>query len=187
MDKELESYLTTVEKYLKNMPASERIDIIKELKSYIEELQVNNTLSAKDILQKLDSPKELAAGYLGDKITMGSSFNLKKVLMVFSFYSLTALSGMFVIPCGTVFAGGLMICSIVAPIAAAIKLLGFFLGFEVPFVMFQFGSYELHPLLTLPITIVLSILFFLLGRLTWKAVIGYIRKTSNVKRKLNVM
>ena len=109
MDRELELYLITVEKYLKNMPASERIDIIKELKSYTEELQLNNALSAKEILAKLGSPKELAAGYLGDKIAIGQSFSVKKMLMVFSFYSLAALKGMFIIPCGTVLAGGLMV------------------------------------------------------------------------------
>ena len=184
MDKELELYLTTVEKYLKNMPASERIDVVKELKSCIEELQLNNALNTKEILARLGSPKELAAGYLGDKIT-AKPFNFKKLLMVFSFYSLVSLSGMFIVPCGTVFAGGLIICGIAAPIAATIKLLGFFLGFEVSFVMFQFGSYELHPLLTFPLTIILSILFILLGRLTWKAVIRYIRKVSNTKRTLD--
>jgi len=185
MDKEIELYLITVEKYLKNMPVSERIDVIMELKSCIEELQLNNALNAKEILMRLGSPKELAAGYLGDKITMGHSFNFKKLLMAFSFYSLVSLSGMFIIPCGTVAAGGFMLTGIVAPIAAAIKLLGFFLGFDVPFAMFKFGSYELHPLLTFPITIVLSILLFLLGRLTWKAVIRYIRKVSNTKRTLD--
>jgi uncharacterized membrane protein len=121
MDKELELYLTTVEKYLKNMPVSERIDVIKELKSCIEELQLNNALNAKEILARLGSPKELAAGYLGDKITMGHSFNFKKLLMIFSFYSLVSLSGMFIIPCGTVFAIGCMAGGIAAPIVVAIN------------------------------------------------------------------
>jgi len=185
MDKELELYLTTVEKYLKNMPVSERIDVIKELKSCIEELQLSNALSAKEVLERLGSPKELAAGYLGDKIAMGHSFNLKKLLMIFSFYSLVSLSGMFIIPCGTVLAGGLILTGIVAPIAAAIKLLGFFLRFEVPFVFFQIGNYELHPLLSFPLAIIISVLLLLLGRLTWKAVIRYIHKVSSTKRKLD--
>ena len=77
MDRELEQYFTTIEKYLKNMPVSERIDVIKELKSYIEEMRINNALSTDMILGRLGSPKELVAGYLGEKITMGKSFSIK--------------------------------------------------------------------------------------------------------------
>jgi uncharacterized membrane protein len=184
MDKELDLYLTTVEKYLKHMPVSERIDIIKELQSCIEELQLSNT-TAKDILTRLGSPEELAAGYLGDKITMGHSFSFKKLLMVFSFYSLVSLSGMIIIPFGTVLAGGLMLTGIFAPIAGLINLLGFFLGFDTSYIQLQFGSYETHPLLVLPISIILGVLVFILGRVTWKAVVRYIRKVSTTKRKLD--
>ena len=185
MDRELEIYLITVEKYLKNMPVSERIDVIKELKSCIEELQLNNALSAKEIIERLGPPKELAAEYLSDNITKGYSFSFKKLLTIFSFYTLTSLSGMFVIPCGTVLAGGLMLCGIISPIGGLIKLLGFFLGFDVPFVMFYINDWEPHPLLIFPISIVFGCLIFLLGKITWKAVIGYIRKVSNTKRKLD--
>ena len=185
MDKEFELYLITVEKYLKNMPVSDRIDVIKELKSCIEELQRNNALNAKEILARLGSPKELAAEYLSDKITMGHSFNFKKLLMVFSFYSLVSLSGMFIIPCGTVLAGGLMVCGIVGPAAGLIKSAGFLLGFDIPFFVMRFDSYEPHPLLAFPITIVFGILIFLLGRRIWKAVISYIRKVSDTKRILD--
>jgi uncharacterized membrane protein len=185
MDKELELYLITEEKYLKNMPVSERIDVIKELKSCIEELQLNNALNAKEILARLGSPKELAAGYLGDKITMGNSFSFKKLWMVFSFYSLVSLSGMFIIPCGTVLAGGLMLCGIGFPIVGVINLLGFYLGFDVSNIAIQFGSYEPHPLLALPILIIASVFLFILGRVLWKAVIKYIRKVSAAKRSLD--
>ena len=186
MDKELELYLITVEKYLKNMPVSERIDVIKELKSYIEELQLNNTLNAKEILAKIGSPKELAAGYLGDKITIGNSFSFKKLWMVFSFYSLVSLSGMFVIPCGTVLAGGLMLCGIGFPIVGLINILGLFLGFDMSsYITIQFGSYEPNPFLALPILNIAGVLFFILGRAIWKAVIRYTRKVSKTKRSLD--
>ena len=185
MDKELELYLTTVEKCLKNMPVSERIDVIKELKSCMEELQLNTALSVKEVLARLGSPKELAAGYLGDKITIGHSFSFKKLMMVFSFYSLVSISGMFILPCGTVLAGGLMLTGIFAPVAGLINLLGFFLGFDTSYIQLQFGSDETHPLLALPISIILGFLVFILGKMTWKAVIRYIRKVSTTKRRLD--
>ena len=185
MDKELELYLAVVEKYLKNMPASERIDVIKELQSGIEESRLNNALSVKEILARLGPPKELAAGYLGDKITMGRSFSLKKLLMVFSFYSLVSLSGMFIIPCGTVLAIGCMAGGIAAPVVTVLHLLRFFLGYDMSYFVVQFGSYQAHPLLALPISIIAGVLFFLLGRVIWKAVIRYIRKVSETKRTLD--
>jgi uncharacterized membrane protein len=187
VDRELEQYLTTIEKYLKNMPVSERIDVIKELKSYIEELQINNALSTDKILERLGSPKDLAAGYLGEKITMGKSSSIKKMLMTFSFYSLVSLSGMFVIPCGTVFACGLMLTGIIGPIAGLIKLMGFYLGFNVPFYFMSVNGYEPHPLLAFPLSIALGILLLLSGRAIWRLIIRYIRKVSNTKRTLSNM
>jgi uncharacterized membrane protein len=185
MDKDLELYLITVEKYLKNMPVSERIDVIKELKSHIEELHLSNGRNAQGTLEKLGPPRELAAGYLSDQITVSHSFNLKRILMVFSFYGLTSLTGMFVIPCGTVMAGSLMLCGIMAPIAGLIDMLGFILGFDVPFVVMNIGGFVSHPLLAFPLAVVLGALLFLWGKITWKAVIGYIRKVSSTKRKLD--
>jgi len=187
MDRDLEQYLTTVEKYLKNMPVSERIDVIKELKSNIEELQMSNALSTDMILERLGSPKELAAGYLGERITMGKSFSIKKLLMTFSFYSLVSISGMFIIPCGTVLAGGLMLTGVVGPIAGFIKLLGFYLGFDVPFVFMSVNGYEPHPLLAFPLSIALGILLLLSGRAIWRLIIRYIHRVSNTKRTLNNM
>jgi hypothetical protein len=47
------------------------------------------------------------------------------------------------------------------------------------------GGYEPHPLLAFPLTIVMGVVLFLLGKVIWKAVIRYIRKVSVVKRKLD--
>ena len=182
MEKELESYLTSVEKHLKNMPLSERADVIKELKSYMEELQRNDAFSSKKILERLGPSTELAAGYLGDKISVGVSFSFKKLLMVFSFYSLTSLSGLFVIPCGTVLAGGFMLAGIISPIAGVIKLLGVLFQFDTSYIIFEFGGLKFHPLLIFLFSFVLGALFLLLGTGIWKLVIGYIHKVSSLKR-----
>lgn len=186
MDSKLELFLKSVEGYLKNMPISERIDVIKELKSSIEELQLKDALSADEILRRLGSPKELAAGYLGNKISTGNSFSFKKIMMIVSFYSLTSLTGMFVIPCGTVLGGGLMFCGILAPILGLVKFIGYLVGYNIPYiVMFQLGGYELPPLLAFPCSIIFGVLLFLIGRITWKSVIKYIRKISIAKRALD--
>jgi len=167
------------------MPVSERIDVIKELKSYIEELQINNALNTDEILEKLGSPKELAAGYLGERITMGKSFSIKKLLMTFSFYSLVSLSGMFIIPCGTVLAGGLILTGILGPIAGLIKAMGFLLRFDVPFYFMSINGYEPHPLLAFPLSIAMGILLLLAGRAIWRLISRYISKVSKTKRILS--
>ena len=185
MDKELEAYLGAVEGYLKNMPVSERVDVIKELKSCMEEYQLDHALDTSEILERLGSPRELAAGYLGDKIATGRNFSFKKLLMLISFYSLVSLSGMFVIPCGTVLAGGLIASGIIGPLGGLIKLLGFLLEFDVPFTLFTIADYELHPLLSFPLSIALGFLLFWAGRAIWRAVLKYIRKVSDTKRTLD--
>lgn len=65
MDKTLEKYLDTINKHLKSLSTSERIDIVKEIKSYILKMEQDN-LTPEQILEKLEYPKEIAKSYLGD-------------------------------------------------------------------------------------------------------------------------
>lgn len=65
MKAEFEKYLTMVERYLKPLPTSERVDIVKEIKGSILEMEQED-LSEEEILQRLGEPKDLAKAYLGD-------------------------------------------------------------------------------------------------------------------------
>lgn len=98
MEKILDEYLTKFEKYLKPVAVSERMDIVKEMKSEIQELQ-NNDISAEQIIERLGNPKELAKSYLGDLLSKESGFSWNKFLTVCAFYSLVGFSGMVVIFC----------------------------------------------------------------------------------------
>ena len=64
MEKILNDYLEKVEKYLKPLPVSERVDIVKEIKSEILELQGNGK-AAGEIIERLGNPKELAKAIWG--------------------------------------------------------------------------------------------------------------------------
>lgn len=64
MNKKLEDYLDTIDHYLKPMPASERIDIVNEIKSELSELELQNDLTADEIIDKMGNPKESAKAYL---------------------------------------------------------------------------------------------------------------------------
>ena len=80
MNAKLEKYLNTVEKHLNPLPASERIDIVKEIKSLIIELE-NDNVPTEIIINRLGDPKELAKAYLGTcllivKVLVGIEFSL---------------------------------------------------------------------------------------------------------------
>lgn len=81
MEKILNDYLEKVEKYLKPLPVSERVDIVKEIKSEILELQGNGK-AAGEIIERLGNPKELAKAYLGDLIAKSNTFNWNRVLAI---------------------------------------------------------------------------------------------------------
>ncbi|MFR8040378.1 MAG: HAAS signaling domain-containing protein [Anaerovoracaceae bacterium] len=55
MDKILEKYLDTVDRHLRPLPASERVDIVKEIKGSMMEMQ-SEGISAEKIAQKLEIP-----------------------------------------------------------------------------------------------------------------------------------
>lgn len=52
MEKVLNEYLEKMEKYLRPIAVSERVDIIKEIKSEMQELQ-NNDIPAEQIIERL--------------------------------------------------------------------------------------------------------------------------------------
>lgn len=76
MNKKLEDYLDTIDHYLKPMPASERIDIVNEIKSELSELELQNDLTADEIIDKMGNPKELAKAYLFLSVAAGLLFFL---------------------------------------------------------------------------------------------------------------
>ena len=81
MEKILNDYLEKIERYLKPLPASERVDITKEIKSEILELQSDGK-TAEEIMERLGNPKELAKAYLEDLIAKSSSFGWNRVLAI---------------------------------------------------------------------------------------------------------
>lgn len=184
MDTKLNHYLETIERYLKAIPASERIDIVKEIKSEILELERNDKFSPEQIIRRLGDPRELAKGYLGESIVKNNQFSWRKLGAIVAFYGLAGFGTMFILPITSVLSVGLMLCGIIAPIAGIIKFGGFLLGIEVPFVMIQIGNFVLHPLLTLPCSIIMGLLLFLGGKACWQLTIKYIKTISHQRKKL---
>ena len=79
MDKQWNLYLEQVERHLKPLPVSERVDIVQEIKSQILELQQAGKTD-REIGERLGDPRALARAYLGDLITEKNTFSWGRVL-----------------------------------------------------------------------------------------------------------
>lgn len=81
MNTTFEKYLDTIDKCLKPLPTSERVDIVKEIKGSILEMESEN-LSTEQILTRLGKPKDLAKAYLGDLLAKENNFSWNRFLTV---------------------------------------------------------------------------------------------------------
>ncbi|MFG6383947.1 MAG: DUF1700 domain-containing protein [Lachnospiraceae bacterium] len=180
-----EKYLNTIDKHLKPLPTSERIDIVKEIKSSILEMEHDN-FSIEQILERLGEPKELSKAYLGDFITKKRGFSWNRFLTICSFYGLTGFSGMFILPSLGIIAPIFLFCGIITPIAGLLKFICFLFGYNLPYIMFQFGSFTLHPALGFLLSIIIGIIFILLGKGAWKLLLHYIKTVSKTKQELSI-
>lgn len=184
MNAKLENYLNTIDKHLRPLPTSERVDIVKEIKGAILEME-QEELSTEQILKRLGNPKELAKAYLGDLLSKETRFSLNHILTVCAFYGLTGLSGMFIIPILGTLAPFLIFFGILAPILGLLKLTGFLLGYDMSFIVFQIGSASLHPVLAFPCSVVMGALLIFLGEGAWKLLLRYIKTVSRTKERIS--
>ncbi len=188
MEKILNDYLEKIERYLKPLPASERVDIVKEIKSEILELQGDGK-TAEEIVERLGNPKELAKAYLEDLIAKSSSFGWNRVLAICAYYSLASLSGLVVIPVLAICAPVFIICGVVSPVFMAIKVVDYMFHLGLPYVdsMGVFtGIVELNPIAEFACSLVIGILLYLAGRGCWKLLVCYIKGVGKAKRHLSV-
>ena len=184
MEKILNQYLEKIETYLKPMAASERIDIVKEIKSEILELQ-GNGVSSEQIIERLGNPKELAKAYLGESISRSTGFSLRKLSAVIAFYSLAGACGMFVLPITSICGITFMASGILCPIAGIIKFAGHLIGYEIPEITIIICSYTASAFTVLPLSILIGAILFVVGTLFWKLTIIMIKSMIKSRKKLN--
>lgn len=189
MEKVFDDYLEKLEKYLRPIAISERVDIINEIKSQIQELQ-NNGVSAEEIIERLGNPKDLAKAYLGNLLAQERKFSWNRFLTICAFYSLTGLSGMFVIPCLGVIAPTFIVSGVIAPVLCAVKMIDYIFSLHIPY-MQHIGIYageaiQLNPIIEFIISIVIGVLLYWLGQGAWKLLVLYCNKISKTAKKLSV-
>lgn len=184
MEKQLNSYLEQVEKYLKPLPVSERVDIVQEIKSEMQELQAAGQ-TPEQILARLGEPKEMARAYLGDLIAQSGGLSASRVLALCAFYSVTGLSGLFVIPVLGICAPVFLLCGVVTPLLGAVKAVDVALGLHIPYVQYIGIAGVQNPVLVFVLCILAGIALFALGYGCWKLLVGYVKSISRVKRTLD--
>ena len=184
MEKQLNSYLEQVEKYLKPLPVSERVDIVQEIKSEMQELQAAGQ-TPEQILARLGEPKELARAYLGDLIAQSGGLSASRVLALCAFYSAAGLSGLVVIPTLVICAPVFLLCGIITPLLGALKAVDVALGLHIPYVQYIGIAGVQNPVLVFVLCILAGIALFALGYGCWKLLVGYVKSVSRVKRTLD--
>lgn len=189
MEKVLDEYLEKMEKYLKPVSASDRVDIIKEIKSEMQELQ-NNDMSAEQIIERLGNPKDLAKAYLGDLLSKEHRFSWNRVLIICAFYSLVGISGIVVIPCLAVIAPTFILCGILCPILAAVKLVDNLFALGIPYAenigIFLGGIVTFDPIIEFFIALAIGTLLCWSGRGAWRLLLLYCKKISKTARNLSI-
>lgn len=181
MEKNLDDYLGEIEKYLKPLPVSERIDIVKEIQSEMLELQGDGK-TAEEIIERLGNPRDLAKAYLGDVITKNHFFSWKRVFALCAYYSLAGLSGMIIIPVLIICAPVFILCGIATLILGAIKLADTWLN--VPYADYIVISGVENPVIAFVICIISGAALYLIGRGCWKLLVYYINAVGKTKQRL---
>ena len=185
MEKMLNNYLERIERHLKPLPVSERVDIVKEIKSEISELQ-NTGKTSEEILNRLGDPKELAKAYLGDVIQKEKTISTNKVLAMIAYYSLASLSGIIVIPTLIVCAPVFIICGAVCPILGVIKMLDSLLKLGIPYADNIVVAGIENPFIAFLSCVTVGLVLLLAGRACWKLLLGYFKLVSKTKDRLSI-
>lgn len=184
MDQVLNDYLTKMEKYLKVLPASERIDIVNGLKSEMVEL-TNQGTSSEEILNRLGKPKLLARAYLADEISKMKKFSFKKFAMVFSFYSYAGVGSLFILPIISILAVAFIVCGIACPLSSIVKLIAHLLGYEMPYLTLHMGSYTANAIEYFALSLGIGIVLFLIGWGFWKLTLLFIKSVGKYNKLKN--
>ena len=184
IDKTLNNYLEQIEKYLKPIEVSERIDIVKEIQSEMLELQQKG-VSSEQIIERLGSPTTLAKASLGESISKNSRLNWRKVSALLAFYSLVGLGGMMILPVISICAAVFLLTGALCPIAGIVKYAAHLQGYEISQIGIQLNHYEASATAFLPISFIIGFVLMAVGWLFWKLTLITIRSMYSGKKKLN--
>lgn len=181
-----EKYLDDVNRYLKPLSATERADIIMEIKSLIFEMQRDN-FTDEEILSRLGNARDLARAYLGNLLLNEKGFSWRKFWLGFIFYGLVGFSGMCIIPCLVIMAPVFIGCGVLTMVLALLKMVDYILGLGIPYmnnIGVSFMYIRFNPLIESWLALMAGVLLYVAGKWCWKLLISYFKKIIKIKDKL---
>lgn len=187
MNPKLEDHLKNIDKQLSPLPASERVDIVQEIKSTIIEME-QEQISTQQIMDRLGEPKDLSKSYLGDLSVKSKGIHRHRLLIILTFYISRGLESMVIIPFLSVLSIGFMICGIIGPVLGAIKAIDYLFNLEIPNVsdigIVLNGIVVLNPLVELLCSCIIGGLLYLAGKKSWQVMLNYCHKIRETKEQL---
>ncbi|MDO4814735.1 MAG: DUF1700 domain-containing protein [Gemella sp.] len=182
MNKVLEKYLGEVEKNLKSLPISERVDIIREIKSSITELE-SEGVPSEEIITRLGNPKDLANAYLGVE---GKEEKETNLLASVAFYMLVAIIAFPVLMTVGGMLLGFGIGAISILITTIILVVDQVFGLGLPFIAgrgdLQYWVNNIY--VEVGIYLLMSLILFILTYLLYKITVLCLKGVEQLRRKL---
>lgn len=91
----------------------------------------------------------------------GNTIKIKQLLL---FYLVISFTGILILPCLGIVAPTFIVCAVLLPIGALIDFCALlFTGSDIPQITFQIGTIYLHSVVAIPISIIFSIILFVVG------------------------
>lgn len=184
-NKQLETYLSQVDAYLRYMPVSEKTDILSELKSTFYE-RLESGQSEEAIMDEWGSPKELAMSYMGELIVESKGFSVSRLMMMVGFYSFASLAWVAIIPTLAILSIAFFCSSVISVFAGVMGLLKGIVHISlIENLQFMFFIYEVKGIPAFLIGLLLAVVFIGLGVVCWKGAVLVIRFLQSRRWGLN--
>ncbi len=149
--------------------------LCKELNITINDLLSGERVDNKDYQEKFE-----------EIVLKAIKYSNKLVIKSILFYLGTFFSGIIIIPILGIIAPTFIICSIIVPLIGLIKVLSYLFKFELAFVIFEIGSVEINPFISLALSIIMGLTMYFLGKEMWKLLMKYLKYIKNERLELEI-
>ena len=149
--------------------------LCKELNIPINDLLRGERVDNKDYQEKFE-----------ENVLKAIKYSNKLVIKSILFYLGTFFSGIIIIPILGIIAPTFIICSIIVPLIGLIKVLSYLFKFELAFVIFEIGSVEINPFISLALSIIMGLTMYFLGKEMWKLLMKYLKYIKNERLELEI-
>lgn len=149
--------------------------LCKELNITINDLLSGERVDNKDYQEKFE-----------ENVLKAIKYSNKLVIKSILFYLGTFFSGIIIIPILGIIAPTFIICSIIVSLVGLIKVLSYLFKFELAFVIFEIGSVEINPFISLALSIIMGLTMYFLGKEMWKLLMKYLKYIKNERLELEI-